>query len=81
MLKAELHKLRQKYPHAHIIYADYYAAAMRFYHAPGHYGQLIATLNSADLIKSLFFAHAEAWIDLLSVQLLKLNYGSILILM
>ncbi|KAH9797276.1 Lipase GDSL domain-containing protein [Citrus sinensis] len=38
MLKAELHKLRQKYPHANIIYADYYGAAMRFYHAPGHYG-------------------------------------------
>lgn len=60
MLKAELHKLRQIYPHANIIYADYYGAAMRFYHAPGHYGQLIATLNSTSLIKSLFFTHAEA---------------------
>ncbi|KAI5657302.1 hypothetical protein M9H77_26095 [Catharanthus roseus] len=37
-LKLVLHKLRQKYPHAKIIYADYYGAAKRFVHAPKHYG-------------------------------------------
>ncbi|KAL3820353.1 hypothetical protein ACJIZ3_006258 [Penstemon smallii] len=37
-LKLALEKLRQKYPHAKISYADYYGAAMRFIHAPQHYG-------------------------------------------
>ncbi|KAJ4846874.1 hypothetical protein Tsubulata_011877 [Turnera subulata] len=37
-LKLALEKLRQKYPHARIMYADYYGAAKRFYHAPQHYG-------------------------------------------
>ncbi|OAY26296.1 GDSL esterase/lipase At5g45910 [Manihot esculenta] len=36
-LKGALEILRQKYPHARIIYADYYAAAKRFYHSPNHY--------------------------------------------
>ncbi|KAK4421180.1 GDSL esterase/lipase [Sesamum alatum] len=38
MLKLALENLRHKYPHANIIYADYYAAAKRFFHAPHHYG-------------------------------------------
>ncbi|XP_047961245.1 GDSL esterase/lipase At5g45910-like [Salvia hispanica] len=37
-LKIALDKLRQKYPHAKISYADYYGAAKRFFHAPKHYG-------------------------------------------
>lgn len=37
-LKKGLHMLRQKYPHANIMYADYYTPAIRFYHAPLHYG-------------------------------------------
>lgn len=38
-LKAALVGLRVKYPHAKIIYADYYSAAMRFYHSPRHHGE------------------------------------------
>lgn len=38
-LKRALGALRLKYPHARIIYADYYGAAMPFYHAPQHYGK------------------------------------------
>jgi hypothetical protein len=37
-LKLGLQALREKYPHARIIYADYYGAAKRFFHAPRHYG-------------------------------------------
>ncbi|RWR97472.1 Lipase_GDSL domain-containing protein [Cinnamomum micranthum f. kanehirae] len=38
LLKAALKKLRQKYPHAKIIYADYYGAAFKFFHSPSHFG-------------------------------------------
>ncbi|XP_057487870.1 GDSL esterase/lipase At5g45910-like [Actinidia eriantha] len=38
LLKLALEKLRLRYPHARIIYADYYGAAKRFFHAPLHYG-------------------------------------------
>lgn len=38
-LKRSLGALRHKYPHARIIYGDYYGAAMAFYHAPQHHGQ------------------------------------------
>ncbi|KDP21068.1 hypothetical protein JCGZ_21539 [Jatropha curcas] len=37
-LKGALETLRNKYPNARIIYADYYGAAKRFYHSPKHYG-------------------------------------------
>jgi len=37
-LKLALKTLRQNNPHARILYADYYGAAKRFFHAPGHYG-------------------------------------------
>lgn len=37
-LKLSLEKLREEYPHAKIIYADYYGAAKRLFHAPKHYG-------------------------------------------
>lgn len=37
-LRLGLEKLRQKYPQAKIIYADYYGAAKRFVHSPKHYG-------------------------------------------
>ncbi|CAI9782050.1 unnamed protein product [Fraxinus pennsylvanica] len=43
-LKLALETLRQKYPHANIIYADYYGAAKRFFHAPKHYGFSEGTL-------------------------------------
>ncbi|PIN18847.1 Sinapine esterase [Handroanthus impetiginosus] len=43
-LKLALEKLRQKYPHANISYADYYGAAKRFFHAPLHYGFSDGTL-------------------------------------
>ncbi|PON99122.1 Lipase [Trema orientale] len=38
LLQRALEKLRLKYPHAKIIYADNYGATMRFVHAPLHYG-------------------------------------------
>lgn len=37
-LNLALETIRHKNPHARIIYADYYGAAQRFFHAPGHYG-------------------------------------------
>lgn len=37
-LQLALEKLRQKYPHAKIIYADYYGAATGFFHTPKHHG-------------------------------------------
>ncbi|KAJ9136062.1 hypothetical protein P3X46_033176 [Hevea brasiliensis] len=37
-LKGALEILRLKYPHARIIYADYYAAAKRINHSPNRYG-------------------------------------------
>ncbi|KAI3710178.1 hypothetical protein L2E82_39952 [Cichorium intybus] len=37
-LKLALEKLRQKYPEARIIYADYYGAAMALFHIPHHLG-------------------------------------------
>lgn len=39
-LNLALETLRQKNPHVRIIYADYYAAAKRFFHAPRHYGNI-----------------------------------------
>ncbi|XP_059283293.1 GDSL esterase/lipase At5g45910-like [Lycium ferocissimum] len=37
-LKLAIESLRKEYPHAKIIYADYYGAAERLFHAPKHYG-------------------------------------------
>ncbi|VVB08099.1 unnamed protein product [Arabis nemorensis] len=37
-LKKGLMTLRKKYPHAKIIYADYYGSAMQFYNSPSKYG-------------------------------------------
>ncbi|XP_058200177.1 GDSL esterase/lipase At5g45910-like [Rhododendron vialii] len=37
-LKLALEKLRQKYPQAKIIYADYYGAAKQLFHVPLHHG-------------------------------------------
>ncbi|KAH7544939.1 hypothetical protein FEM48_Zijuj01G0039100 [Ziziphus jujuba var. spinosa] len=45
-LKRGLETLRVKYPHARIIYADYYGAAMRFYHAPHQHGFYSGTLTA-----------------------------------
>ncbi|KAJ8556174.1 hypothetical protein K7X08_022932 [Anisodus acutangulus] len=38
LLQKELHRLRELHPHVHIIYADYYNAAMQLYRAPRKYG-------------------------------------------
>lgn len=38
LLQIELNHIRQLYPHATIIYADYYNAAMRLYRSPSKYG-------------------------------------------
>ncbi|KAJ0017134.1 hypothetical protein Pint_10439 [Pistacia integerrima] len=45
-LKDALQTLRLKYPHTKIIYADYYGAAKRFYHAPKRYGFTGGTLTA-----------------------------------
>ncbi|XP_020576857.1 GDSL esterase/lipase At5g45910-like [Phalaenopsis equestris] len=37
-LRMAMGELRRKHPNARIIYADYYGAAMRFAHAPRHFG-------------------------------------------
>ncbi|XP_023637445.1 GDSL esterase/lipase At5g45910 [Capsella rubella] len=38
MLKKGLESLRLKYPHAKIMYADYYSSAMQFFNSPAKYG-------------------------------------------
>ncbi|KAJ4788422.1 GDSL esterase/lipase [Rhynchospora pubera] len=38
LLKKELHKLRQLYPHATILYADYYGATINIFKSPKNYG-------------------------------------------
>ncbi|XP_027105472.1 sinapine esterase-like isoform X3 [Coffea arabica] len=38
LLQKELNRIRKLHPHATIIYADYYNAAMRFYRSPNKYG-------------------------------------------
>ncbi|XP_027338703.1 GDSL esterase/lipase At5g45910-like [Abrus precatorius] len=45
-LNLALETLRQKNPHSRIMYADYYGAAKRFYHAPGHHGFTSGTLRA-----------------------------------
>lgn len=38
MLRLELNRIQQLYPHTTIIYADFYNAAMPFYRSPKQYG-------------------------------------------
>ncbi|KAM7530596.1 hypothetical protein LguiB_034006 [Lonicera macranthoides] len=38
MLRMELNRIQQLYPHTNIIYADFYNAAMPFYRSPKQYG-------------------------------------------
>ncbi|KAF1895250.1 hypothetical protein Lal_00043895 [Lupinus albus] len=45
-LKLALQTLRHNNPHAKISYADYYGAALRFFHAPVHYGFTGETLKA-----------------------------------
>jgi hypothetical protein len=52
-LKTALQRLRQKYPHARIIYADYYGAAKRFYHAPQHHGKSFELFVSTSKQKTI----------------------------
>lgn len=40
-LKLGIENLRKEYPHAKIIYGDYYGAAKRLFHAPKHYGKFM----------------------------------------
>ncbi|CAK9321092.1 unnamed protein product [Citrullus colocynthis] len=37
-LQKELEQIRARHPHTHIIYADYYNSAMRFYNSPEDFG-------------------------------------------
>lgn len=39
LLQQEIHKLREIHPHANIIYADYYNAAMQIYRSPKKFGK------------------------------------------
>lgn len=41
MLKFELDRIRKEFPHASIIYSDYYNSAMRFYLHPHKYGMYV----------------------------------------
>lgn len=41
-LKIALANLRRRYPHAKIIYADYYGAAHQFFHSPLHHGEFLS---------------------------------------
>lgn len=43
-LKKGLVALRQKYPHAKIMYADYYSSAMQFFNSPSKYGNTTSIL-------------------------------------
>ncbi|XP_059664016.1 GDSL esterase/lipase At5g45910-like [Cornus florida] len=45
-LKLALEKLRQKFPHTRIIYADYYGAAKPLVHTPHHHGFYNGVLNA-----------------------------------
>ena len=38
LLQKELDRIRELHPHVNIVYADYYNAAMRFYHSPKQFG-------------------------------------------
>ncbi|KAJ9536049.1 hypothetical protein OSB04_un000785 [Centaurea solstitialis] len=38
LLQRELHRIQELHPNVHIIYADYYNAAMQFYTSPSKYG-------------------------------------------
>lgn len=43
-LQKELEQIRARHPHTHIIYADYYNSAMRFYNSPEDFGMCYPTL-------------------------------------
>ncbi|XP_030547274.1 GDSL esterase/lipase At5g45910-like [Rhodamnia argentea] len=45
-LKQELQVLREKYPHARIMYADYYGASISIYRTPKRYGFYGGTLSA-----------------------------------
>ncbi|KAL8130341.1 hypothetical protein V2J09_019496 [Rumex salicifolius] len=45
-LNLSLKKLRSKYPNVKIIYADFYAASMQFYHTPQHHGFINGALGA-----------------------------------
>lgn len=49
-LKLGIENLRKEYPHAKIIYADYYGVAKRLIHSPKHYGKFILNFRSYMLI-------------------------------
>lgn len=46
LLQSSLERLRQKYPHVNIIYADYYGAAIRFFHTPKRFGKKVLVLST-----------------------------------
>ena len=50
-LQQELKQIRALNPHVHLIYADYFNAAMRLFNAPKNFGKsiYIETLPSLDL--------------------------------
>lgn len=51
-LKRSLNALRTKYPFAKIVYADYYGAAVRFFHAPKHHGKFVSKPISPEEIET-----------------------------
>ena len=53
-LKRSLETLRLKYPHANIIYADYYGATMQFILAPERYGELTFSNGASQILHFSF---------------------------
>lgn len=41
-LQEQLNQIQATHPHVHIIYADYYNSAMRFYNAPQDFGMYLS---------------------------------------
>lgn len=52
LLQIEINRLQGLYPHTNIIYADYFNAALRFYHSPEQFG-------SSTLLSINFFCHTK----------------------
>lgn len=63
MLRIELNRIQERHPHTTIIYADYYNAAIRFYHSPSEYGTSVLPIllytHHIDII-ALFYLDMSA---------------------
>lgn len=62
LLQSELDRIRKENPHANIIYADYYNAAMDFYRTPHEYGRLIINSIKLNLLPTGPPARTGQWL-------------------